>query len=211
MVDAPWQERTERGAEPGGLARALRRISAGEASVLVLERLGDAAATPGEALALIDWLRSAGAELVALDAGLDTASPAGRGTVQVLRALAHSLSGPRPDRPPRGRPGIASTAPLLAERISTMRSDGMSLRAIARALEADGVPTPRGGAGWRASSVQAALGYRRPPPPPPPPPPPGAPQPPGASRSPLRAHVPPNVPPGARPAPGSPGRGHGVR
>jgi hypothetical protein len=41
------------------------------------------------------------------------------------------------------------------------------LQAIAATLNADGVPTPRGGARWRPSSVQAALGYRRPPPPPP--------------------------------------------
>jgi hypothetical protein len=42
-----------------------------------------------------------------------------------------------------------------------MRADGMTMRAIADALNAEGVPTPRGGARWRPSSVQSALGYRR--------------------------------------------------
>jgi hypothetical protein len=38
----------------------------------------------------------------------------------------------------------------------------MTLQAIADELNRDGVPTLRGGAMWRPSSVQAALGYRRP-------------------------------------------------
>jgi hypothetical protein len=43
-----------------------------------------------------------------------------------------------------------------------MRSANMTLQAIADQLNAEGVPTLRGGAKWRPSSVQAALGYRRP-------------------------------------------------
>ena len=43
-----------------------------------------------------------------------------------------------------------------------MRSGGMSLQAIADALNEAGVPTLRGGARWRPSSVQAATGYKRP-------------------------------------------------
>ena len=43
-----------------------------------------------------------------------------------------------------------------------MRAGGMSLQAIADSLNAEGVPTLRGGVEWRPSSVQAAVGYRRP-------------------------------------------------
>ena len=43
-----------------------------------------------------------------------------------------------------------------------MRAANMTLQAIADQLNAEGVPTLRGGAMWRPSSVQAALGYRRP-------------------------------------------------
>ena len=43
-----------------------------------------------------------------------------------------------------------------------MRNANMTLQAIADQLNAEGVPTLRGGAMWRPSSVQAALGYRRP-------------------------------------------------
>jgi hypothetical protein len=37
----------------------------------------------------------------------------------------------------------------------------MTLQAIADVLNAEGVPTPRGGAQWRPSSVQTAAGYKR--------------------------------------------------
>jgi hypothetical protein len=43
-----------------------------------------------------------------------------------------------------------------------MRGEGMTLQAIADQLNEEGIPTMRGGQLWRPSSVQAALGYRRP-------------------------------------------------
>ena len=43
-----------------------------------------------------------------------------------------------------------------------MREQGMTLQAIADVLNEEGVPTLRGGAMWRPSSVQRATGYRRP-------------------------------------------------
>jgi hypothetical protein len=46
--------------------------------------------------------------------------------------------------------------------IVMMRNEGMTLQAIADRLNAEGVPTLRGGSEWRPSSVQAAAGYRRP-------------------------------------------------
>jgi hypothetical protein len=43
-----------------------------------------------------------------------------------------------------------------------MREQGLSLQAIADRLNAEGVPTVRGGIMWRPSSVQCAAGYHRP-------------------------------------------------
>jgi hypothetical protein len=48
------------------------------------------------------------------------------------------------------------------DRIATMRAQGMTLQAIADQLNAENVPTLRGGMKWRPSSIQAASGYRRP-------------------------------------------------
>ena len=53
-------------------------------------------------------------------------------------------------------------APALDQHIAHMRNGGMTLQAIADALNAEGVPTLRGGAKWRPSSVQRATGYLRP-------------------------------------------------
>jgi hypothetical protein len=152
------------------LERALERISAGEFSALLVVRLAAIAGSLRELIALLDWLERVGARLVALDVSLDTGSAPGQLTVAALRETARWEHEPAPDRPPRGRPGLASRAPELSGRISALREQGLSLQAIADALNADGVPTPRGGTHWRPSSVQATLGYRRPPPGPPLPP-----------------------------------------
>ena len=178
-------------AASAGVGEALRRIAAGEASVLLVARLADAAATAHELLALLDWLDVAGADLVALDVRLDTASQAGRRTIATLREVERWKRTPAPGRPPRGRPGLAATAPQLGERVAAMRERGLSLQAIADALNADGVPTQRGGARWRPSSVQSVLGYRRPRPPLPGAPPPPAPGP-TAPRPPHPPHLPPD-------------------
>jgi hypothetical protein len=161
------------------LDAALSRVAAGELDRLTITRLRDAAGSLGELVRLLGWLEEHGATLASSDPPLDTGIPAGRATVAVLREIA----GWPPPRPP-GRPGLKHADPALAERIAALRAEGLSLQAIADRLTADGVPTPRGGASWRPSSVQSALGYRRPKPPvgPPPPPHPGPPPPPGSRR-----------------------------
>ena len=60
---------------------------------------------------------------------------------------------------PRPRPGHR---PGKGKKPRQPRAANMTLQAIADQLNAEGVPTLRGGAMWRPSSVQAALGYRRP-------------------------------------------------
>jgi Recombinase/Resolvase, N terminal domain len=161
----------------------LERIAAGEAGVLELDRLTDGAHSLKELTALFGWLRAHKADLVAHDVELDTRQPQGRRMVALLEEVARWERAPER---PRGRPGLMELDPLLTQRIATMREQGNSLNRIADALNADHIPTPRGGELWRASSVQAALGYRRPPPPPPgaPHPPKPPPRPPGPKRHP---------------------------
>jgi hypothetical protein len=148
-----------------GLGGALELIAAGRAAVLLVARLRDAASTLGELVTLLAWLGEADAGLIAMDVGFDSSAAASGPGVAVLREVESWDREPHPGRRPRGRPGLSSVDPELVERLELLRERGLSLRAIAAALNAEGVPTPRGGAEWRPSSVQAALGYRRPRPP----------------------------------------------
>jgi recombinase len=52
---------------------------------------------------------------------------------------------------------IFPTPPPSEERIAAMRDDGMTLVAIAGQLNADGIPTARGGKRWWPSTVGAVL------------------------------------------------------
>lgn len=148
-----------------GLRGALAAIRDNRAETLFLPRLGDAVRSFGELIRLLDWLEQAGVELVAADVGLDTTTDSGQATLAMLREIERwEREADRPRRPP-GRPGLASVSPELAQQIGELRERGLSLQGIADELNRRGVPTPRGGAGWRPSSVQSVLGYRRPRPP----------------------------------------------
>lgn len=166
----PGRDRQGPGRDREGLAEALSWIDSGRAETLLVPRLTAVARSLRELVRLIGWLGERRASLVVVDTGLDTATRSGRLVLDVLREVDRWAREPElPKRPP-GRPGLQTASPELAQRIGAMRERGLSLQAIAEALNAEGVPTPRGGARWRPSSVQTALGYRRPHPPPPGPP-----------------------------------------
>jgi DNA invertase Pin-like site-specific DNA recombinase len=159
--------------ERPGLRHALEMIAAGEASCLVvagLDRLSRSAADLG---VLVEWLENRRTRLIAVDLDLDTAAPDGRLAARALAAVGGStrtarkgltstgVPEARPQRRSPGRPAVADR-PALEGRIRAMRAEGMTLQAIADTLNAEGVPTLRGGTKWRPSSVQAATGYKRP-------------------------------------------------
>jgi DNA invertase Pin-like site-specific DNA recombinase len=157
--------------ERPGLNHALELLASGEVSCLVvagLDRLSRSAANLGT---VIDWLDELGARLVVLDIDLDTQTEEGRVAARALArvgALERRAGEPGGSVSRRARAGsggrlaAVSDRPLLARRIATMRASGMTLQAIADALNDEGVPTLRGGEKWRPSSVQAATGYKRP-------------------------------------------------
>jgi DNA invertase Pin-like site-specific DNA recombinase len=156
-----------------GLGYALERLAAHDASCLVvssLERLTRSAANLG---ALIEWLDRSGARLVVVDIDLDTGTPEGRLGAKALAAVGgcerktlrqrtrKGLEAARLAGRSAGQPAV-SDRPALKQRIAEMRASGMTLQAIADTLNAEGIPTVRGGLKWRPSSVQAAAGYKRP-------------------------------------------------
>lgn len=158
--------------ERPGLIAALERIAAGEAAGLVVAKLDRVSRSVVDFGLLLDWFDRAGAIFIALDLNVDTSTPGGRLVANVLASVAEwerdtiaqrtkaGLAAARAEGRPIG-PAAVRDRPELVERIHAMRDEGRSLRAIAEALNADGVPTLRGGSTWRPSSLQTILGYKR--------------------------------------------------
>jgi DNA invertase Pin-like site-specific DNA recombinase/peptidoglycan hydrolase-like protein with peptidoglycan-binding domain len=158
--------------ERPALGYALDRIAHRQADGLVVSDLQRLSRSIGDLGTLMAWFRRARATLVALDLGIDTSTRKGRHVASTLIALSNhahrrtahrsrnGLTEVNADRR-TGRPAVRHD-PELLERIAAMRATGMTLQAIADQLNAEGVPTLRGGMKWRPSSIQPALGYRRP-------------------------------------------------
>jgi DNA invertase Pin-like site-specific DNA recombinase len=138
-----------------GRAYALERVAGEKPSCLVVAELGRLCESPDELGRVIGWLRERDVRLVAVDADLDTWTEDGRLAADALVSV-----GELEHR--KTRRATVHELPALRKHIVAMRASGMTLQAIADRLNAEKVPTLRGGKLWRPSSVQVALGYRRP-------------------------------------------------
>jgi DNA invertase Pin-like site-specific DNA recombinase len=156
-----------------GLTHALQRMADGDALCLVVAGLGQLGRSIAELGELLRWLDDLGGRLVVLDLGVDTATEAGRATATALASVGEwererlserTRAGLQAARAKRraDAAGTGEHTEALRRRIAAMRTDGMTLQGIADTLNAEGVPTLRGGATWRPSSVQGAVGYTRP-------------------------------------------------
>jgi peptidoglycan hydrolase-like protein with peptidoglycan-binding domain/DNA invertase Pin-like site-specific DNA recombinase len=156
-----------------GLTYAVDRLAKGEAAGIVVAELNRLSHSAGELSRVLEWVARSGGRLVVMDIGLDTASEAGRiaancllrvGSWERRRVLERTRKGVAAARARRTAAGMSAVedVPALKQRILDMRAEGLTLQAIADQLNEEGVPTLRGGQLWRPSSVQAALGYRRP-------------------------------------------------
>ena len=104
---------------------------------------------------------------VVLDLGVDTTTPAGEMVASVMMSVAQwerkiigqrtrdALAAKKAQGAKLGRPRQLPDA--IRRRIVRMRKRGLALRAIADALNSEGVPTAHGGAKWYASTVQKVL------------------------------------------------------
>jgi DNA invertase Pin-like site-specific DNA recombinase len=155
-----------------GLTYALDRLAARDASCLVVTSIERLSRTASHLGTMLGWLTECDARLIVIDLDLDTGTHEGQlgakalstvGGLERKKVEERTRKGLEAARNMRrsGRPAV-SDRPSLKQRISDMRAEGMTLQAIADTLNAEGVPTLRGGAEWRPSSVQAAAGYKRP-------------------------------------------------
>lgn len=161
-----------KGLERPALCYALQRISAGEAQGLVVSELSRLAHSVADLGTIIEWFTHHEARLVVAAHALDTQDEGGRVFANMLVEVSgwererlslrtrKGLQAARLNGRAGGRPAVTDY-PELRDFILRRRAEGMTLQAIADQLNDDGVPTVRGGAKWRTSSVQAAAGYKR--------------------------------------------------
>ncbi len=140
-----------------GLTYALERLGAGEYECLVVSRLDRLTRSAASLGALVGILKETDARLLVLDIGLDTGTADGRVAADALMTVGgidakkieertrKGLEAARSGASASGRPAVADR-PSLKQRIVDMRANGMTLQAIADTLNAEGVPTMRGGA-----------------------------------------------------------------
>lgn len=156
-----------------GLHEALRALSSGQVSCLVVAKLDRLSRSLMDFAALMERAREERWNLVALDLGIDLSTPSGALMANVMASFAEyerrligqrtadALAALRAQGRPISRPAVADVDGL-AERIAGMRAGGMTYAAIAEHLNHSGVPTMRGAASWGVSAVRGAAGYQRP-------------------------------------------------
>lgn len=149
------------------LTTALRRLDKGEADVLMVSKLDRLSRSVKDFGAVLDRASKAQWSVLCLDLGVDTTTPVGEFTANVVvsasqyeRRLigqrtkdalaARKVAGVR-----LGRPRQLSAE--VVERIVKAKKAGGSLSGIARELTEEAVPTAQGGKRWYASTVAAVL------------------------------------------------------
>jgi len=149
------------------LAEALEAVRGGVADALVVAKLGRLSRSLLDFAGLMERSRREGWALLILDLGVDTTTPSGEMVANVMATFAQferrligqrtkdALAVKKRAGAKLGRPSsiYASTAKQIAKE----RKEGRSPRAIADALNDEGVPTSHGGAKWHASTVRAVL------------------------------------------------------
>jgi DNA invertase Pin-like site-specific DNA recombinase len=150
-----------------GVRAALEELERGRADGLVVAKLDRLSRSMLDFTAVMAKAQKQSWALVALDCAVDTTTPAGEAMAHVLATFAQferrligqrtreALAAKRKQGVRLGRP--QSISPKLARRIRSMRNRGMTLQAICDKLNAEGVPTPRGGKTWRPTSLRSAL------------------------------------------------------
>jgi DNA invertase Pin-like site-specific DNA recombinase len=146
------------------LGPVLTALGSGDVLIVAkLDRLGRSAL---DVLRIAEQARDRGWRLVACDLGLDTGTPVGAFTLTALAAVAQLerdliAQRTRDALAELKRNGARLGAPVripddVRQRIARLVSDGLSQRAVAALLNAEGVPTTRGGR-WHGGTVAHVL------------------------------------------------------
>lgn len=149
------------------LTAARAALKAGEAAGLVVARLDRLSRSAQNFADLMAASKKQGWALVALDLGVDTTTPSGKLVAGVMAQFAEyerdligartreALAAAKARGQRLGRPRATPDA-VVAQAVA-LHAEGRSVRQVARALTANGIPTTRGAATWRPSTVRRLL------------------------------------------------------
>ena len=152
--------------ERPGLSAALAMLDSGEATALVCASLSRLGRSVRDVLDIADRARRDGWTLVLLDLGADTSTAAGRATLGMLSVVAEmerdlaaerttaALAAAKARGQRLGAP-VADSVRAAGQRAVELRGDGLSWRAVAETLTAEGHETAKGGP-WHAMTAKRA-------------------------------------------------------
>jgi DNA invertase Pin-like site-specific DNA recombinase len=162
--DAGWSAKNL--ARPG-MTAALAALGSGDAGALVVAKLDRATRSTIDAATLLARAEREGWAFVALDLGVDTSTATGELIANIMASVAQwerraigartreALNAKRVQGVRLGRPVLLPNG--VTARIVAAHKDGSGWSAIARDLNAEGVPTAHGGAKWYPSTVRAVV------------------------------------------------------
>jgi DNA invertase Pin-like site-specific DNA recombinase len=143
-----------------GLRAAVAACRAGDADGIMVARLDRLTYSVADLAEIVRAAVQDEYTIISLDPDVDLSSDGGRAVGEVLAEAArwHPAAISSPGRAMGRRAGRPSSTPAaVAARIRSLRAEGMTLQAICDTLNAEGIPTPRGGAEWRPTSLRAVL------------------------------------------------------
>ena len=150
-----------------GITEALALLASGEADALIVAKLDRLSRSLLDFAGLMARAERENWALIALDMDIDTTTPAGEMMISVMAAFAQferRLIGQRTRDALQQRKaaGVRLGRPVslpeaIRRRVARERAQGRTLQAIADDLNADRIPTARGGVQWWPSSVRAVL------------------------------------------------------
>lgn len=151
-------------ARPGALA-ALEAVRSGQAAGLLSAKMDRLSRSVLDGAGLLEQAAREGWSLHFADIDLDTSTPAGEMTANIMiaasqyerRLISQRTRDALAAKRARGeRLGAAPSLPVeVTRRIVAERAEGRTYQAIADGLIADGIPTARGKAKWYPATIKA--------------------------------------------------------
>lgn len=147
------------------LTEALADLKAGRSHALIVAKTDRLARSVADFAAILATSEKEGWDIVLLDLGVDTTTPAGKFVARTMANVAELESDLIAQRTreamavciDQGRTVSGpSTSEAVRDRIVALRAQGCTYQGIADLLNAEGVGTARGGKAWHGSTVRSA-------------------------------------------------------